>query len=343
MAAGLFLEGVKFAGGMLIAPSGKHCRADFADSARRAQLLAHCLAPRLRNGVLLHGGFFLGPKDFYGALRDLPDGERRQFNMTSVGFTNQLYGVGSELKALQRVDARFVNTAMMVTLLGAAVSDGLDDGRVVSGVGGQYNFVAMAHALPGARSILAVRSTRTKDGKVASNILWNYGHTTIPRHLRDMVITEYGIADLRGKTDGEVIAALLNVADSRFQEPLLARAAQAGKIARDYRIPDIHRRNTPQAIEAALARYRKDGLFSEFPSGTDFTAEEIVLAKALKRLKESTSSLSGRTFAVAGALARSSVPDRVKPYLERMALDKPRTFGEKLARNLIAAELMKVT
>jgi acyl-CoA hydrolase len=342
-ATGLFLEGVKFAGGMLIAPDGKPCRADFADPASRAHLLAHCLAPRLRNGVLLHGGFFLGPKDFYRALRDLPDGERRQFNMTGVGFTNQLYGRDSEMKTLQRVDARFINTTMMVTLLGAAISDGLDDGRVVSGVGGQYNFVAMAHALPGARSVLAVRSTRTKDGKVASNILWNYGHTTIPRHLRDMVITEYGIADLRGKTDSEVIAALLNVADSRFQEPLLARAKQAGKIAREYRIPDIHRDNTPQAIEDALARYRKDRLFPEFPSGTDFTAEEIVLSKALKRLKERTSTLSGKTFALAGALARSYIPDRVKPYLERMALDKPKTFGEKLMRKLIAAELIKMT
>jgi acyl-CoA hydrolase len=342
-AAGLFLEGVKFAGEVLIAPDGEHCRADLADPASRAHLLARCLAPRLRNGVLLHGGFFLGPKDFYGALRELPDGERRHFNMTSVGFTNQLYGTDSEMKTLQRVDARFINTTMMVTLLGAAVSDGLDDGRVVSGVGGQYNFVAMAHALPGARSILAVRSTRTKEGKTTSNVLWNYGHGTIPRHLRDMVITEYGIADLRGKTDSEVIATLLNVADSRFQEPLLARAKQAGKIARDYRIPDIHRGNTPQAIEAALARYRKDGLFSEFPFGTDFTAEEIVLGKALKRLKERTSTLSGKTFAVAGALAQLSVPDRLKPYLERMALDKPKTFGEKLMRKLIAAELIKIS
>jgi acyl-CoA hydrolase len=343
MAAGLFLEGVKFSERMLIAPDGKSFRADFADPASRAHLLAHCLAPRLQKGVLLHGGFFLGPKDFYRALRDLPDAERRQFNMTSVGFTNQLYGADSELKTLQRGDARFVNTTMMVTLLGAAISDGLEDGRVVSGVGGQYNFVAMAHALPGARSILAVRSTRTKEGKVTSNIRWNYGHGTIPRHLRDIVITEYGIADLRGKTDSEVIAALLNVADSRFQEPLLARAKQAGKIARGYRIPDAHRGNTPQAIEAALAGYRKVRLFPEFPFGTDFTAEEIVLAKALKRLKERTSTFRGKTFAVAGAFVRSDIPDRVKPYLERMALDHPKTFGEKLMRRLIAAELIRMT
>jgi acyl-CoA hydrolase len=39
---------------------------------------------------------------------------------------------------------------MMMTVGGAACSDGLENGKVVSGVGGQYNFVAMAHELPGA-------------------------------------------------------------------------------------------------------------------------------------------------------------------------------------------------
>ena len=137
--------------------------------------------------------------------------------MRGVGYVNQLYGADQELRILQRRHSRFVNTTMMVTLLGAAVSDGLEDGRVVSGVGGQYNFVSMAHALPDARSILCVRATRSKGGRVTSNIVWNYGHATIPRHLRDIVVTEYGIADLRGRTDREIVAALLNVADSRFQ------------------------------------------------------------------------------------------------------------------------------
>ncbi|WP_371358526.1 acetyl-CoA hydrolase/transferase C-terminal domain-containing protein, partial [Salmonella sp. E393-2] len=103
--------------------------------------------------------------------------------------------------------------AFTVTLLGAGVADQLEDGRVLSGVGGQYNFVAQAHELEGARSILMLRSWRESGGEVSSNIVWQYAHTTIPRHLRDMVVTEYGIADLRGKNDAEVIAALLAIAD----------------------------------------------------------------------------------------------------------------------------------
>src|SRR5437763_16793619 len=112
----------------------------------------------------------------------------------------------------------------MVSLQGSGVSDSMECGWVVSGVGGQYNFFAMAHALPGARSILCVRATRTRHGRTTSNIVWNYGHQTIPRHLRDLVVTEYGIADLRGRTDEEIIAALLNVADSRFPGAPLSRA-----------------------------------------------------------------------------------------------------------------------
>src|SRR6185369_7765341 len=102
-------------------------------------------------------------------------------------------------KRRARVKARFINNAMMATLLGAVVSDALEDGRVVSGVGGQYNFIAQGFALEDARSLIVLRSTRSASGKTSSNIRWNYGHTTIPRHLRDIVITEYGVADLRGK------------------------------------------------------------------------------------------------------------------------------------------------
>ncbi|PAL06796.1 hypothetical protein B8W90_11655, partial [Staphylococcus hominis] len=107
------------------------------------------------------------------------------------------YGGNEALERLQRRHARFFNSCMMATALGAAVSDALEDGRVVSGVGGQYNFVAMAHALPEARSALMFRAIREDKGTLQSNVRWNYGHTTIPRHLRDIYINEYGIADLR--------------------------------------------------------------------------------------------------------------------------------------------------
>src|SRR6185369_368396 len=109
-------------------------------------------------------GFFFGPQGFYEALRTMPVAERRLFAMRGISFVNELYGHEWELKIAQRRYARFVNTTMMVTGLGAAVSDALEDGRVVSGVGGQYDFAAMAQVLPNARSILCLRATRTSGG-----------------------------------------------------------------------------------------------------------------------------------------------------------------------------------
>jgi len=211
--------------------------------------------------------------------------------------------------------------------------------RVVSGVGGQYNFVAMAHALPEARSILTLRSTRDKNSTVTSNILWSYGNTTIPRHLRDIVVTEYGVADLRGLSDQDTIAALLNIADSRFQDGLKREAQAAGKLRLDHRIPDLHRNNTPRALEERFILARARGLFSEFPFGTDFTGEEIVLAKALTRLKEKSTGGWLRVKTVGLAAASRGTPSAIRPYLERMSLNAPKTRQEWLWQRLLVQEL----
>src|SRR5207302_4632757 len=87
------------------------------------------------DGTVLDAAFFVGSRDFYRALREMPPAELAKLRMTSVSFVNQLYGEEAA-KRRARVKARFINNAMMATLLGAAVSDALEDGQVVSGVGG---------------------------------------------------------------------------------------------------------------------------------------------------------------------------------------------------------------
>ena len=340
--AGVFRRDCRYDAGRIVNADGQSTAASFATPAARADLLASCTARQLSGGTLLHGSFFLGPRGFYAALRDLPETELRQFSMCGVSFVNQLHGPDQALKIAQRRHGRFLNSSMMMTLCGAAVSDGLADGRVVSGVGGQYNFVAMAHELPDARSILTLRSTRRKDSEVTSNILWNYGHCTIPRHLRDVVVTEYGVADLRGLTDQDSIAAMLNIADSRFQEGLKRQAQAAGKLRRDHQIPDLHRNNTPRALQERFILPRARGLFSEFPFGTDLTREEIVLAKALRRLKERTAGGWPRIKALAGAVTLRGIPAEARPYLERMSLAAPKTRQEWLWQRLLLQELRDI-
>jgi hypothetical protein len=258
--------------------------------------------------------------------------------MRSVTRVNQLYG-HEEIGRLHRRHARFVNTTMTVTLLGAAASDTLESGAVVSGVGGQYNFVAMAHELPDGRSLLQVRSTRQERGELRSNLVFSYGQATIPRHLRDVVISEYGIADLRGKTDEECIRALLNVADSRFQPALLAEAKRSGKLSANYAIPDAYRRNLPERYTRPLAELRAGGLFPEYPFGTDLTADEQRLAAALRALAAGTASPAGHARVLAAAALHGEAEAEHEPLLRRMDLHAPRGARERLYRRLVTAAL----
>ena len=311
--------------------------ADLRDEKTREMLNQH-LGDCLQEGVVCHGSFFIGPNDFYDALNAMPEEERKLFSMTGVDYVNQLYG-DEILKTSQRSHGRFVNAGMMVTLLGAVVSDCLESGNIVSGVGGQYNFVSMAHALADGRLIMMVRSTKKSKGQVSSNIIFNYGHTTIPRHLRDIVVTEYGIADLRGKCDQAVIAALLNICDSRFQEGLLEQAKSSGKIEANYEIPEIYRQNTPERIQDLLSPFQAKGYFQSFPFGTDYTHEEVTLAKALKLLKEKVATQRVRT--AAGIMGQFfSKPSKISlPLLKRMKLDLPKCLRERVLRAVVVYAL----
>jgi acyl-CoA hydrolase len=339
---GVFREEVQYDRGMLISPDGAHIPVNFQDPASRVEISKTCLGECLRNAVLVDAGFFFGPKGFYAGLRQLDAMERRLFAMHGISFVNELCGPEWELKIAQRRHARFINTTMMVTGLGAAVSDALADGRVVSGVGGQYNFVAMAHALPEARSILCLRATRTAKGVTASNIVWSYGHTTIPRHLRDIVVTEYGIADLRGKTDREVVEALITIMDARFQDRFIADAKHSGKLPAGYRPTATARSNVPQRLKQEFAVWRKQGLFAELPFGSDLTPHEVVLAKALKRLAANMESWRGRARLAIDALRRAGTSEEIKPYLTRMSLQRPISINERIQQRLLGAALRDV-
>jgi acyl-CoA hydrolase len=286
------------------------------------------------DGTVLHAGFFLGSRAFNRSLRELPPRERKKFGMTSISYVNELYH-DEDFKRRARVKARFLNDAMMATLLGDVISDGLDDGRIVSGVGGQYNFIAQGFALEGARSAIILHATRDAKGKTESNIRWRYAHTTIPRHLRDIIITEYGIADIRGKTDREVIAAMLAITDSRFQDDLLRQAKDAGKIERSFTLPASARENTSETIERLLRPAADAGLLPQFPFGTDFTEDEQRLIPALEKLK----SASPRRLVALLMQGLSSPPAKDRACLDRLALAEPKRLSDRLYAALVRGAL----
>ncbi len=313
-----------------------HCSANLADDEAFNTVCQNMLGARLLHGTVMTGGFFLGPRDFYERLRSMPAQELAKIDMTRIDFINQLYGQ-EDLKRAQRRDARFMNTTMIVTLLGAAASDALESGQVVSGVGGQYNFVAMSHALPDARLIMMLRATHSNASGLTSSIVWSYGNVTIPRHLRDVVVTEYGVAELRGHSDSEVIQRLIAVADSRFQDDLVAQAKAHGKLDAHYQVPQRYRNNLPEALEAKLHPWAEAGLLPGFPFGTDLTPDEIKIVGALKKLKHAsqhpTELLSLALKSVFGG------KDLPVAYQERLGLQDAHSFKDTVLRRLLAGNL----
>jgi acyl-CoA hydrolase len=290
-------------------------------------------------GRWLDGAFYLGSQDLYEWLRRMPERERAGIGMTRVSHINELYGGNEALERLQRRDARFFNTCMMMTALGAAVSDALDDGRVVSGVGGQYNFVAMAHALHDARSVLMLRAARQVGGQRCSSVLWNYGHTTIPRHLRDIAITEYGVADLRTASDAECVQAMLNLCDAAYQPVIVGKARRAGKLPPGYVAPAELADNRPERLAARLRPYRQMGLLPDYPLGSDFTPVEERIVKALGWLREATATSLRKVRTVANALRSGESEDR--EAMARMGLESPSGWRESLEAKLLSLALVR--
>ena len=282
------------------------------------------------NGTLIHGGFFLGPNSMYQRLRDMPAEQRNKINMTAIGYINGAH-IDFKQKQQNRQHARFINNAMKATLLGAVVSDGLDSGKVVSGVGGQYDFVRQSFALKGARSIIMINAVRYSRGAQSSNIVWAYGHTTIPRHLRDIVVNEYGIADLRGVNDQTVVKEMLSITDRQFQSGLLNTAKASGKIAQEFELKQAWQNNSQSNLRNSLQAFKQAGLLPDYPFGTDFTELEQRLIPVLQQLKSASASVVGVfKLAAKGLFTGSNQDDNTA--LKRLGLQRPSSIKDRITR-----------
>lgn len=121
-----------------------------------------------------------------------------------------------------------VNSALAVDLTGQAAVDSLD-GRFFGGVGGHLDFARGAACARGGRFILALPAT-ARGGK-ASRVVASLGAGTgvcLPRADADFVVTEYGIASLRGRSLRERAVALISIAHPDFRKSLSRAASAAG-------------------------------------------------------------------------------------------------------------------
>lgn len=122
-----------------------------------------------------------------------------------------------------------INGALSLDIQGQVVADTINGGQF-SGIGGAEDFVAGAGLELSDRSLICLPSTFEKGGALQSRIVPWFGPgavITTPRHQVDVVITEYGAAELEGRTVRERGEALAAVAHPQFRDALRAAAARA--------------------------------------------------------------------------------------------------------------------
>jgi acyl-CoA hydrolase len=124
------------------------------------------------------------------------------------------------------VDMISINGALAIDVLGQVVADTIN-GKQFSGIGGAEDFVAGAGLELSDRSLICLPSTFSKDGELQSRIVPAFGPgvvITTPRHQVDVIVTEYGVAELEGRTVRERGEALAAIAHPQFRAGLLAAA-----------------------------------------------------------------------------------------------------------------------
>jgi acyl-CoA hydrolase len=122
-----------------------------------------------------------------------------------------------------------INAALAVDVQGQVVADTID-GSQYSGIGGHEDFVAGPALSLEARSLLCLPSTVTIGDELRSRIVpWFEAGTvvTTPRHQVDVIVTEYGAAELQGRTVHQRGEALAAIAHPEFRDGLREAAARA--------------------------------------------------------------------------------------------------------------------
>lgn len=144
--------------------------------------------------------FLIGSRRLYDFVDDNP-----AVAQLDCGFVNRPEVIASNRNAIA------INSAVEVDLSGQVCADSVGD-RIISGVGGQMDFIRGATQSPGGKAIIAITS-RTAKGipRIVASLRQGAGVVTTRAHVH-YVATEYGIADLWGKPIRERAKQLIAIA-----------------------------------------------------------------------------------------------------------------------------------
>jgi 4-hydroxybutyrate CoA-transferase len=152
-------------------------------------------------------------------------GTRRLYDFINGNPTIELYPVdyvNNPVVVMQNHKMVSINSCVQVDLMGQVASETIGH-KQFSGVGGQVDFVRGASMAPGGKSIIAMMSTASND-KISRIVplLDEGAAVTTSRNDVHYIVTEYGIADLKGKTLKDRGKALIEIAHPKFREQLIA-------------------------------------------------------------------------------------------------------------------------
>jgi acyl-CoA hydrolase len=172
-----------------------------------------------RNRGKIVAAFMMGSPRLYEFVNDNP-----MVEMRSVDFTNDTHVI----RSFRTMTA--INSAIEVDLTGQVVADSIGT-RIYSGVGGQMDFVRGAALAPEGRAIIALPSTAAHGSvsRIAPTLTSGAGVVTTRAHVRT-VVTEWGVAELFGRSLGERAAALIAIAHPDHRDRLASEARRLGFI-----------------------------------------------------------------------------------------------------------------
>lgn len=165
--------------------------------------------------------FALGTKKLYDFMHLNPSLE-----MHPVDFTNDPYLVGKNDNLIS------INATVEIDFLGQCNSESIS-GRPHSGTGGQLDFVRAANRSEGGKSFIVLPSTAKGDSisKIVPTLAPG-SHITTGKNEVAFVVTEYGVADLRGKSAQQRTKALIGIAHPKFRDELTEQADRMGFISK---------------------------------------------------------------------------------------------------------------
>ena len=166
-------------------------------------------ARKERNRGKIVTAFVMGSRRLYEFVHDNP-----MVEMRPVDFTNDTHVI----RSFSRMIA--INSAIEVDLTGQIVADSIGH-RLYSGVGGQMDFVRGAALAPEGRAIIALPSTAAGGSvsRITTSLREGAGIVTTRAHVRT-VVTEWGVAELFGKSIRERAEALISIAHPDFRDAL---------------------------------------------------------------------------------------------------------------------------